>query len=175
MALALRDYPAVNAQWHQDKVRQFQYADISVAVATEGGLITPIVYRADTLGLVQIAKRTKDVAKRAREGKLDPREYVGGTTTISNLGMFGINSVTSVINPPQSTILGVGKTEKQVLFDPNAANPEAPYRYNCQYFRVAEVMELVVSADHRVVDGALASQWITRIKKYLEHPSNMLL
>lgn len=117
MALALRDYPTVNSQWHGDHVKKFKYADVSVAVATEGGLITPIVYRADTLGFIDIAKRTKDVAKRAREGKLDPREYSGGTTTISNLGMFGIDTVTSVINPPQSTILGIGKTEKKILFD----------------------------------------------------------
>ena len=110
MALALRDYPVVNSQWHGTSVRKFKHADVSVAVATDGGLITPIVFRAETLGLIDIAKRTKDVAKRAREGKLDPKEFIGGTSTISNLGMFGINTVTSVINPPQSTILGVGKT-----------------------------------------------------------------
>ncbi len=110
MALALRDLPNVNSQWHGNTVRKFKYADVSVAVATEGGLITPIVFRADTLGLLDIARRTKDIAKRAREGKLDPREYIGGTTTVSNIGMFGIDSVTSVINPPQSTIVGVGKT-----------------------------------------------------------------
>ena len=124
----MRDYPNVNAQWHGNVVKKFKYADISVAVATDGGLITPIVYRADTLGLVDIAKRTKDIAKRAREGKLDPREYIGGTTTISNLGMYGIDSVTSVINPPQSTILGVGQTEKKILFDKDAKNKEQPYR-----------------------------------------------
>lgn len=128
MALALRDYPTINAQWHGSVVKQFKYADVSVAVATEGGLITPIVYRADTLGLLDIARRTKDIAKRAREGKLDPREYIGGTSTISNLGMFGIDSVTSVINPPQSTILGVGKTEKKILFDEKSINPDKPYR-----------------------------------------------
>jgi pyruvate dehydrogenase E2 component (dihydrolipoamide acetyltransferase) len=117
MALAMRDYPAVNAQWMGNTVRNYKYADISVAVATEAGLITPIVFRADTLGLINIAKRTKDISKRARDGKLDPKEFVGGTSTISNLGMYGINSVTSVINPPQSTILGVGKTEKRIIFD----------------------------------------------------------
>ena len=90
--------------------------------------MAPIVYRADTLGLLDIARRTKDIAKRAREGKLDPREYIGGTSTISNLGMFGIDSVTSVINPPQSTILGVGKTEKKILFDEKSINPDKPYR-----------------------------------------------
>jgi len=110
MALALRDCPNVNVQWHGNSIKRFKYSDISVAVAIEGGLITPIVHRAETLGLLEISKRTKDIAKRAREGKLDPSEYVGGTSTISNLGMFGINTVTSIINPPQATILGVGKT-----------------------------------------------------------------
>ena len=96
MALGLRDVPNANVQWQGTTIRKFKHADVSVAVATEGGLITPIVFKADTLG--------------AREGKLDPNEYVGGTTTVSNLGMFGINTVTSIINPPQATILGVGKT-----------------------------------------------------------------
>jgi pyruvate dehydrogenase E2 component (dihydrolipoamide acetyltransferase) len=110
MALALRDYPDVNVQWLNNSVRKFRHADVSVAVAINGGLITPIVYRAETLGLLDIARRTKDIAKRAKDGKLDPSEYVGGTSTISNLGMFGINTVTSIINPPQASILGVGKT-----------------------------------------------------------------
>lgn len=82
--------------------------------------------------------------------------------------MFGVDSVISVINPPQSTIVGVGKTDKKILFDAHSTNPDKPYR-------VAQVMELVVSADHRVVDGAVAAQWISRVKKYLEHPTNMLL
>jgi len=110
MALGLRDVPNANVQWQGTTIRKFKHADVSVAVATEGGLITPIVFKADTLGLLDIARRTKDIAKRAREGKVDPNEYVGGTTTVSNLGMFGINTVTSIINPPQATILGVGKT-----------------------------------------------------------------
>lgn len=128
MALALRDYPVVNSQWHGTVIKRFKHADVSVAVATDGGLITPIVFKADTLGLVEISKKTKDIAKRAREGKLDPREYIGGTSTISNLGMFGINTVTSVINPPQSTILGVGKTEKKIIFDETSSDPSKPFR-----------------------------------------------
>jgi pyruvate dehydrogenase E2 component (dihydrolipoamide acetyltransferase) len=116
MALALRDFPNVNVQWLGNSIRKFKHADISVAVAVENGLITPIVYKADTLGLLDIARRTKDIAKRAREGKLDPSEYTGGTSTVSNIGMFGVNTVTSIINPPQATILGVGKTEKKILF-----------------------------------------------------------
>lgn len=130
MALALRDFPGVNSQWHGSVIKRFKHADVSVAVATDGGLITPIVFKADTLGLLDISRRTKDIAKRAREGKLDPREYIGGTSTISNIGMFGVNSVTSVINPPQSTILGVGKTEKKIIFDENSTDPAKPYRYS---------------------------------------------
>jgi pyruvate dehydrogenase E2 component (dihydrolipoamide acetyltransferase) len=164
MALALRDYPDVNVQWQGSAVRRFKYADVSVAVAIEGGLVTPIVFRADTLGLLDIARRTKDIAKRARDGKLDPTEFIGGTSTVSNLGMFGINTVTSIINPPQATILGVGKTEKKILFQEG----ETPYR-------VAEVMDVIASVDHRAVDGALAAQWLNRIKLYLEHPTSMLL
>lgn len=165
MALALRDYPDVNVQWQGSSVRRFKYADVSVAVAIEGGLITPIVFRADTLGLLEIAKRTKDIAKRAREGKLDPLEFVGGTSTVSNLGMYGINTVSSIINPPQATILGVGKTEKRIIF---AEGGEHPYR-------VAEIMDIIASCDHRAVDGALAAQWLNRIKHYLENPTHMLL
>lgn len=164
LALALRDYPDVNVQWHETSIRKFKYSDISVAVAIDGGLITPIVFRAETLGLLQIAKRTKDIAKRAKEGKLDPSEFVGGTTTVSNLGMFGINTVSSIINPPQATILGVGKTEKRLVF----AQGPTPYR-------VAEVMDVIASVDHRAVDGALAAQWLNRIKHYLEHPTHMIL
>lgn len=99
-----------------------------MAVAIEGGLITPIVYRADTLGLLDIARRTKDIAKRAREGKLDPMEYIGGTSSVSNLGMYGVDTVTSILNPPQSTIIGIGKTEKKILFDSESTNTDKPYR-----------------------------------------------
>lgn len=164
MALALRDYPDVNVQWHGNSIHRFKYADISVAVAIEGGLITPIIRRADTLGFLEISKRAKDLAKRAREGKLDPSEFTGGTSTISNLGMYGINTVSSIINPPQATILGVGATVKKVV---PSEGPE-PYR-------TADVMEIIASCDHRAVDGALAAQWMTRIKHYLENPSHMLL
>lgn len=129
VALALRDYPNVNVQWKNNTIRKFTHADVSIAVAVENGLITPIVFRADTLGFLDIARRSKDVAKRARQGKLDPNEYIGGTSTVSNLGMFGIDTVTSIINAPQATILGVGKTEKKILYDAKAKDPERPYRY----------------------------------------------
>ena len=164
MALALRDVPDVNVQWHGNYIRRFKHSDISVAVAVDGGLITPVVSRAETLGLIELAKKTKDIAKRAREGKLDPNEYIGGTSTISNLGMYGINTVSSIINPPQASILGVGKTEARVL---PSSGPER--------IRVAQVMDVIASCDHRAVDGALCSQWLNRIKFYLENPVNMLL
>lgn len=110
MALALRDYPTVNSQWHGNVIRKFLNVDVSVAVAVEGGLITPIVFGADKIGLLEIARRTKDAAKRAREGKLDPSEYIGGTGCVSNIGMYGVDTVASIINAPQSSIIGVGKT-----------------------------------------------------------------
>lgn len=110
MALALRDFPDVNVQWQGSFIRKFKHSDISVAVAIDGGLITPIVFKAETLGLLEIARKTKDLAKRAREGKLTPNEFQGGTSSVSNIGMFGIDSVASIINPPQASILGVGKT-----------------------------------------------------------------
>ncbi len=160
VGLALRDYPTVNSTWNGNSVRQYRHADVSVAVAIEGGLITPIVFKADTLGLLEISRRTKDLARRAREGKLHPNEFTGGTSAISNLGMFGIDSVTSVINPPHSTILGVGRTKKTIVYDEHSTDESKPYR-------VAEMMELIVSADHRVVDGALAAQWLARVRKYL--------
>lgn len=164
MALALRDYPDVNVQWQGSFIRRFHHADISVAVAIDGGLITPIIHKADTLGLLEIARRTKDLAKRAREGKLAPHEYQGGTSSVSNIGMFGIESVASIINPPQASILGVGKTEKKLLW----AEGDPPYR-------VAQVCQVIGSMDHRAVDGALGAQWLKRIKFYLEKPTNMLL
>ena len=165
VALALRDYPDVNVQWQGSFIRKFKHADVSVAVAIDGGLITPIVFKAETLGLLEIAKQTKQLAKKAREGKLQPNEFQGGTSSVSNVGMYGIRSVASIINPPQASILGVGATEKRLLV---AEENDPPYR-------VGQVMEVVGSMDHRAVDGALGAQWLKRIKFYLEKPTNMLL
>lgn len=174
-ALASRDYPDVNVQWHETAIRKFKYVDLAMAVATDKGLITPIIFRADTKGLLDIAKASKELAKKARESRLLPQEFQvnniiiqGGTCSVSNLGMFGVNSIYSIINPPHSLILGVGKSEKKIIFDEHAKDQDKPYK-------VASIMTLVASADHRVVDGALTGQWLSRIKKYLEEPTNMLL
>jgi len=167
-ALASRDYPDVNVQWGDKTIKKYKYVDLAMAVATDKGLITPIIFRADTKGLLDIARASKDLAKRARESKLLPQEFQGGTCSVSNLGMFGVNSITSIINPPHSLILGVGKSEKKIVFDENSKDETRPYK-------VANIMTVIASADHRVVDGALAGQWIVRIKKYLESPLHMLL
>ncbi|KAL7746386.1 pyruvate dehydrogenase complex dihydrolipoamide acetyltransferase component (E2) [Sorochytrium milnesiophthora] len=161
-ALALKEVPAVNSAWMGDFIRQYENADISVAVATPAGLITPIVARAETLGLSTISRTLKDLSARARSNKLKPQEYQGGTFTISNLGMYGITQFTAIINPPQSCILAVGGTEAKVIKEQGE-------------FVEAKVMRVTLSCDHRVVDGAVGSQWINAFKKYLEEPLTMML
>lgn len=110
-ALALRDMPGVNSQWHGDHIRQYKHSDIAVAVSTKTGLITPIVAKAEGLGLAQISSKTKELAEKARKGGLLPQEYQGGTFTISNLGMYGIDTFSAIVNPPHGCILAVGATQ----------------------------------------------------------------
>ena len=129
---------------------RYNSADICVAVATPSGLITPIVTSAEAKGLTTISTQVKDLAKRARDGKLAPHEYQGGSFTISNLGMFGINNFTAIINPPQSCILAIGGTQQKVVSDETAESGLA----------VRNVMEVTLSADHRVVDGAVGACWL---------------
>lgn len=149
-ALALRDVPGVNSTWNDDHIRIYQNADISVAVSVDGGLITPIVFNAGAMGLMEISSTVKDLAKKARENKLQPNEFVGGTFTISNLGMYGIDSFSAICNPPQTCILAVSQSRKQLVFDANAEDESKP-------FKVANVMSVTLSLDHRAVDGALGS------------------
>ncbi|KAL5493444.1 hypothetical protein EMCRGX_G014628 [Ephydatia muelleri] len=164
-ALAMAEVPEVNSSWMGDFIRQYHNVDVSVAVSTEGGLITPIVVSAETKGLKAINANMKDLAERARLGKLKPHEFQGGTFTISNLGMFGIKQFTAVINPPQSCILAVGKTEKRVIVDEGEQGSQ----------RVANVMTVTLSCDHRVVDGAVGAKWLGAFKSLLERPFKMLL
>ena len=160
-ALALRQVPAVNAQWTETATVLLGAVDISVAVAYEGGLITPIVFDADRKGLAQIANEMKDLAGRAREGKLKPEEYQGGGFTVSNLGMYGIGHFTSIINPPQAAILAVGAGErKPVVRDGEMA--------------VATMMTCTLTCDHRAIDGALGAQWLQAFKGFVERPLSML-
>jgi len=136
-----------------------------VAVATEAGLITPIVTGADTKGLVAISEQVKALAAKARLGKLLPNEYQGGSFSISNLGMYNVKTFTAIINPPQSCILAVGASEKRIV-----ANDKAP-----NGFETATIMSVTLSCDHRVVDGAVGAQWLQAFKGYIEEPETMLL
>lgn len=158
-ALALKANPAVNSSWMTDSIRQFDYVDISVAVSTPTGLITPIVKDADLKGLAGISGEVKELAGRARENKLQPNEFIGGTFTISNLGMFGVHSFSAIINPPQAAILAVGGSSKRLNADGTESN----------------VMIVTLSCDHRVIDGAVGAQWLKSFKAYIEDPMSMLL
>ena len=161
-ALALKKVPAANASWSDDSILLWERVDIAVAVALEDGLITPIVKGADQKGLAQIAKETKDLAERARAGKLKLEEFQGGTFSISNLGMYGVRDFAAVINPPQGCILAVG------------AGEERPVVRGGQ-LAVATVMTCTLSCDHRVVDGAVGAQFLAAFRKLVEDPLTMLL
>lgn len=162
VALTLKKVPNANVMWNEETVLRFKKADVSVAVAVDGGLITPVVRGACGMGLSEIAAETKALAAKARDGKLVPEDYQGGTFTISNLGMHGIKNFTSIINPPQSGILSVGAGEKRpVVKDGELA--------------VATVMTVTLAADHRCVDGAIGSEFLAAFKGLIEAPLTMLL
>ncbi len=161
-AQALKKVPAANASWTEEETRIYKSVDISVAVAIEGGLITPVIRSAHTKGMAEIAVEMKDLATRARDGKLMPEEFQGGTFSISNLGMFGIKDFAAVINPPQGAILAVGAGEQRPVVKDGA-------------LAVATVMSVTLSVDHRVVDGAIGAEFLAAFKKYIEDPMSMLL
>ncbi|MBS0620929.1 MAG: pyruvate dehydrogenase complex dihydrolipoamide acetyltransferase [Verrucomicrobia bacterium] len=163
-ALALREHPEVNSGFNtvNQTIIRFKTVDISVAVSMEGGLITPIVRHADYKNLGQISQEMKSLASRAREGKLQPHEFVGGSFTVSNLGMYGISEFVSIINPPQAAILAVGGMEDRAIFSEGQIIP-------------GKTMRLTVSADHRVVDGADIAKFLKTLQRYLENPSLLLL
>ncbi|GAA5907104.1 hypothetical protein JCM6882_005171 [Rhodosporidiobolus microsporus] len=164
-ALALQDVPEANSGWMGDFIRQYETQDICVAVATPNGLITPIVADAGRKGLATISSQAKALAAKARDGKLKPEEYQGGSFTISNLGMMGIDSFTAIINPPQSCILAIGASEKKLVLD------EASEKG----FKEVAVMKATLSCDHRVVDGAVGARWLKAFKSYLESPLSFML
>ncbi|CAG8537950.1 7890_t:CDS:2 [Ambispora leptoticha] len=164
-ALALKNVPEVNSAWHGEFIRQHHNSDISIATATPTGLITPIITKAETKGLAFISNQVKELAGRAREGKLAPHEFQGGSFSISNLGMYGIKSFTAIINPPQSCILAVGSTTKKLVPDENQTTG----------YRVANTMHVTLSCDHRVVDGAVGAQWLKAWRSYIENPLRLLL
>jgi len=163
-ALALKKVPECNSQWMTDFIREFHTVDISVAVSTEGGLITPIVFDADKKGLQLINSDVSSLAEKARNKTIQPHEFMGGTFTISNLGMFGVTNFSAVINPPQSCILAVGATENRLVPADNENG-----------FAAAKMMSVTLSCDHRVVDGAVGAQWLKSFRNFLENPITMLL
>jgi len=161
-AMALKKVPTANASWDDEGILLYDNADISVAVATPAGLITPIVKAAQAKGLEAISAEMKDLAGRAREGKLKPEEFQGGTFSVSNLGMFGIREFAAIINPPQGCILAVGAGEQRAV----VRNGE---------LAVATVMNCTLSVDHRVVDGAVGAEFMATFKRLIENPLAMLL
>lgn len=161
-AAALKAYPAANVSWTDDAIQQFVKADISVAVSTPTGLITPIIKAAEDKGLRDISAEMKDLAGRAREGKLKPAEFQGGSFSISNLGMFGVKEFAAIVNPPQGCILAIG------------AGDQRPVVINGQV-EIRTVMNCTLSVDHRSVDGAVGAEFLKIFKQYIENPVAMLV
>jgi pyruvate dehydrogenase E2 component (dihydrolipoamide acetyltransferase) len=161
-ALALIRVPGVNCSWTDTALLKHRHADVGVAVALDFGLITPIVFAAETKSLAAISREVKELAAKAKAKKLKPSEFEGGTFAISNLGMFGIKDFTAVINPPQSAILAVGAGEQRAVVKKGA-------------LAIANVMTVQMSCDHRVIDGALGATWLEAFKGYIEDPVTMLV
>lgn len=162
-ALALQRVPAANSVWAEDAILRFRHSDVGVAVAIEGGLLTPVIRKAESKSLSTISAEMKDLAARARDRKLLPQEYQGGAGTISNLGMYGVREFSAIINPPQSTILAVGAGQRRPVETPNGG------------IGFATVMTVTLSCDHRVVDGALGAQLLAAFKAVMENPIVLFL
>jgi len=162
VALALLEVPAANVTWGEDVLVQYAGADVSVAVATDGGLVTPVVRDAHRKGLAAISAEVRDLATRAREGRLTPKEYQGGSVSVSNLGMYGIDSVYPIINPPQSAIFGIGQGVSRPVVHEGALVP-------------ATVMTCTLAGDHRAVDGAVGAELLAAFRRRIEEPLEMLI
>ena len=161
-ACALRDVPDMNVTWTADALRRYRHADISVAVATPNGLVTPIVRAADLLGVPAISGTMTALIGRARSGRLAPAEYEGGTFGLSNLGMLGVSDFAAIINPPQSAMLAIGAIAREAVVEEDT-------------IRIASVMRYTLAVDHRAIDGELAARWLARFTWYLERPVAMLV
>lgn len=162
VAMALRKHPTVNSAWMGDKIRRNEHIHIGVAVAVEDGLLVPVVRFADTKGLTQIGTEVKDFAQKAKNKKLQPEDWEGNTFTISNLGMYGIEEFTAIINPPDSCILAIGGIKQVPVVKDGAVVP-------------GNIMKVTLSCDHRVVDGASGSEFLNTFKQYMENPVMMLV
>jgi pyruvate dehydrogenase E2 component (dihydrolipoamide acetyltransferase) len=163
LALALQRVPAANAVWAEHRLLRFRHSDIGVAVALEGGLLTPIIRQAETKSLTAISAEMKDLGARARERKLKPHEYQGGSTAISNLGMYGIREFSAIINPPHATILAVGAAQRRLVETDDRS------------VRFVSQMTVTLACDHRVVDGALGAELLAALKAFIEQPVTMLV
>jgi pyruvate dehydrogenase E2 component (dihydrolipoamide acetyltransferase) len=162
-AAALQRVPAANAVWAEDSILRLKHSDVAVAVALDGGLITPVIRQAEAKSLSAISAEMKDLAARARAKKLKPQEYQGGSSAISNLGMYGVREFAAIINPPQATILAVGAARRQAV---EAADGGVAF---------ASIMTVTLSCDHRVVDGALGAELLAAFKEFAEQPVTMLV
>ena len=162
MALALRDVPDANVSWTDSNMVKHKHADVGVAVSIPGGLITPIIRKAETKSLSAISNEMKDLGKRAKERKLKPEEYQGGTTAVSNMGMMGVSNFAAVVNPPHATILAVGAGTERVVVKKGQ-------------MVIVNAMTVTLSTDHRAVDGALGAELLGAFKRYMESPMGMLV
>ena len=162
VALALAEHPEVNAHWLNDKIRQFNRIHVAMAVAVEDGLITPVLFDADRLSLWEISEKARDLARRARERKLMPEEYTGSTFSVSNLGMFGIDQFTAIINPPEAGILAIGGVEEKPVVVDGA-------------LEVRQRMRVTMSCDHRVIDGATGARFLQTVRRYIENPLSLII
>ncbi|CAO5677924.1 MAG: Dihydrolipoyllysine-residue acetyltransferase component of pyruvate dehydrogenase complex [Holosporales bacterium] len=161
VAKCLIDVPKMNVTWHETHLRYYKSADISIAVAIDGGLVTPIIFNAHQQSFSDISKTTKALIEKARLGKLQPQEYEGGSFTLSNLGMFGIKNFQAIINPPQGAILAIGSSEQRIIVHENKPH-------------VATIMTATLSVDHRSIDGALGALFLKHFKEYIENPILLL-
>ena len=163
LALALQRVPAANAAWAGDRILRFKHADIGVAVALDGGLITPVIRSAETKSVSAISAEMKDLSARARDKKLKPADYQGGSSAISNLGMYGVREFSAIINPPHATILAVGAARRQAVEKPDGG------------VAFASMLAVTLSCDHRVLDGAVGAELLAAFKAYVEMPVTMLV
>ncbi len=162
VALALQKVPDANVSFADDALLKHHHSDVGIAVAIEGGLITPIIRNAEKKGLAEISAETKELVGRAREKKLSPKEFEGGSFSVSNLGMYGVKNFTAVINPPQAAIMAVGAGEPRAIIVDGEV-------------KAATVMTVTLSCDHRAIDGALGATLLTAFKSFIEYPPAMLL
>jgi pyruvate dehydrogenase E2 component (dihydrolipoamide acetyltransferase) len=163
LALALQEVPHANAAWAGDSILEFEHSDVAVAVAIPGGLITPVIFSAESKSLSAISNEMKSLAARAKTRSLQPHEYQGGSTSISNLGMYGIREFSAVINPPQATILAIGASERRPIEKKDGG------------VGFAGRVSVTLSCDHRVVDGALGAELLNSFKAMIENPLRMIV